>query len=81
MIQSCAIVEQVVGVEKIAAEEIVVEAEAEETDLTEIVAELVVVRIVADLVVGQTGSGAVKSHSEVELVVVQIVSAAEVPAE
>lgn len=79
MIRNCAIVEQAVGVEKIAAEEIVVEAE--ETDLTEIVAELVVARIVADLVVGQTGSGAVKSHSEVELAVVQIVSAAEVPAE
>ena len=79
MIQSCVIVEQVVGVEKIAAVEIVVEAV--ETDLIEIVAELIVAQIVADWVVGQTGSGAVKSHSEVELVVVQIVSAAEVPAE
>lgn len=50
---------------------------AKETGLIEIVEE----RIVAVLVVEQTGSGAVKSHSEVELVAARIVSAAEEPVE
>lgn len=80
--QICVIVELVVEVEKIvAAGEQTVEfvglVAAKETDLFEIVEE----RIVAVLVVEQTGSGAVKSHSEVELVAVRTVSAAAEPAD